>query len=97
MWITPDTVAIPTIPHPQPPVGNSGGAVDHWYAQPLIHRLSTTDPQGYPQGYPHDPAHRVGLKTRPGKTRTPGIHNPDTHHPDTPHPDRNHSPPPCTP
>lgn len=48
--------------------------MDCLYAQPLIHRLSTTNPQGYPHGYPHDLAHRVGLESHPGvnhETATP--------------------------
>ena len=85
MWITPPSAAIPTIRNPQPPVDNSEGAVNYLYAQPLIHRLSTTKPQGYPQSYPHDPTHRGGLKTQPGENQTP-----ETHNPNTPHPDRNH-------
>ena len=80
MWITPPFVATPTIHNPQPPVDNLEGAVNYLYAQPLIHKLSTTNPQGYPQGYPHDPAHRVGLESRPGanhQTPTPP-HTPPT-------------------
>lgn len=91
MWITPPSVATPTIPNPQPPVDNSRGAVDYLYAQPLIHRLSTTNPQGYPQGYPHGPARRVGLESHLGETkhqkpttRTPPTQTGTT--PTTPHP-----------
>jgi len=61
MWITQPFVAIPTVRNPQPPVDNSRGAVNYLYAQLLIHKLSTTNPQGYPQSYPHDLAHRGGL------------------------------------
>ena len=91
MWITPRFAAIPTRPNPQPPVDNPGGAVNYLYAQPLIHRIPTTNPQGYPQSYPHDPAHRGGLKTHPGKTKhqkpttqTPPTQTGDTHSPPTP-------------
>ena len=69
MWITPPFAATPTIRNPQPPVDNSGGAVNYLYAQPLTHRLSTPNPQGYPQSYPHDPTHRVGLESHPGVNR----------------------------
>lgn len=87
-WISPPSVATPTIRNPQPPVDNSGGAVDCLYAQPLIHRLSTPNPQGYPQGYPHDPAHRVGPESHPTvnhQTPPPTRHpHPETqHHPET--------------
>lgn len=85
MWITPPFAAVPTIRNPQPLVDNQGGVVDYLYAQPLTHRISTANPRGYPQGYPHDLAHRGGLKTHPGKDQTP-----ETHNPNTPHPDRNH-------
>nr|DAS81535.1 MAG TPA: hypothetical protein [Caudoviricetes sp.] len=91
MWITPPSAAIPTIRNPQEPVGNSRGAVDYLYAQPLIHRLPTTNPQGCPQGYPHDPAHRVGLESHPGDNqrtptppRTPPTQKGPTHHPPQP-------------
>lgn len=103
MWITPPSVATPTSRNPQPPVDNSGEAVDYLYAQPLIHRLSTTNPQRYPQGYPHDPAHRVGPESHPGVNRQnqhtpqppPTRKGPDT---TTPHPhplpwDTCHGPP----
>ena len=74
MWITPPFAATPTVHNPQAPVDNSESAVDYLYAQPLIHRLSTTNPQGYPQSYPHGPAHRAGLESHPGidhQTPTP--------------------------
>lgn len=103
MWITPPSVATPTIRNPQSPVDNSGGAVNYLYAQPLIHRLSTSNPQGYPQGYPHDPAHRVGLESHPGVNhqaatppQTPPTQKGPTHHHPPPHPlpwDACHGPP----
>lgn len=87
MWITPPIAATPTIRNPQPSVDNSEGAVDYLYAQPLIHRLSTTNPQGYPQSYPHDPAHRAGLESHPGANhqtptppQTPPTQKGPTHH-----------------
>lgn len=74
MWITPPSIATPTIHNPQPPVDNSRGAVDYLYIQPLTHKIPTADPQEYPQGYPHDPTHRLGLESHPGanhQTPTP--------------------------
>lgn len=103
MWITPPSTATPTTHNPQPPVNNPDNTVDYLYAQPLTHRLSTPNPQGHPQNYPHDPAHRAGLESHPGvnhQTPTPPRHPPPRKNPHTtpppPHPlpwDTCHGPP----
>ena len=93
----------PNNPQPTATCGQLRGRSELLVRQPLIHRISTANPPGYPQSYPHDAAHRVGPESHPGinhRTATPPQtpptkKGPKHHHP-PPHPvpsDTCHGPP----